>query len=417
MDLVKTSEQGEPSAARAIAFYLPQFHPILENDSWWGAGFTEWANVAKATPLFRGHDQPRTPADLGFYDLRASETRAAQAELAREAGIEGFCYWHYWFAGKRLLERPFNEVLASGEPDFPFCLAWANQSWSGVWHGAPNRILIEQTYPGAADHAKHFEALLAAFRDSRYIRVRERPVFVIHRPTEFPELPAFLEQWQTLARRNGLEGIHFVAHLLPQDECDWEAIGFSGATSVAALKVSSMSVVKLIKRRLGAAGEGETLLEHLSAAARIVRYALRKTWEKLGGQARPIFHYKDAMLFFLDGVEAKTNSYPCVVPNWDNSPRSGLRGQIMTGSTPELFRRHLRAALDLVRERPHEDRIVFVKSWNEWAEGNYLEPDLRFGRQYLDILCEELRATGIRPDDIPITVNLDAAGREATLSR
>jgi len=151
--------------ARLIAFYLPQFHPIPENDNWWGKGFTEWTNVAKARPLFRKHYQPHVPADLGFYDLRLPEVRAAQAVMARSVGIEGFCYWHYWFAGKRLLERPFNEVLKSGEPDFPFCLGWANQTWTGIWHGAPNRILIEQTYPGRADYEKHFHALLEAFHD------------------------------------------------------------------------------------------------------------------------------------------------------------------------------------------------------------------------------------------------------------
>ncbi|MGI9087616.1 MAG: glycoside hydrolase family 99-like domain-containing protein [Chthoniobacterales bacterium] len=380
--------------ARAIAFYLPQFHPIPENDSWWGAGFTEWTNVAKAKPIFRRHHQPRTPSELGFYDLRLPETRAAQAELAQEAGIEGFCYWHYWFAGKRLLERPFNEVLASGEPDFPFCLAWANQTWSGIWHGAPNRILIEQSYPGPEDHERHFETLLPAFRDSRYICVRNRPLFLIHRPTEFPDLPAFIEQWQKLAQQAGLEGIHFVAHLLPQDECDWEKAGFAGATSVAALKVSSMSIVKLIKRRAAemvrGRGEGVSLGEHVCAVGRILHYTVRRVWEKITGMTRPIYHYKDAMLFFLDGVRHRANSYPCLVPNWDNSPRSGLRGQVIIGSTPALFARHVRAAVQLVRERAFEDRILFVKSWNEWAEGNYLEPDLKFGRQYLEALRGEL---------------------------
>lgn len=136
--------------ARVIAYYPPQYHPIQENDEWWGKGFTEWTNVAKAKPLFPGHYQPHLPADLGFYDLRVPEVRHEQAEMARSHGVEGFCYWHYWIGGRRLLERPFNEVLKSGEPDFPFCLAWANESWTGVWHGSPQTTLMEQTYPGPA---------------------------------------------------------------------------------------------------------------------------------------------------------------------------------------------------------------------------------------------------------------------------
>ena len=154
-----------------VALYLPQFHSIPENDAWWGKGFTEWSNVAKARPLFPGHYQPHVPADLGFYDLRVPETRQAQADLAKQYGIGAFCYYHYWFAGRRLLERPFNEVLASGEPDFPFCLCWANSSWTGVWHGAPNRMLIEQTYPGVEDETRHFHSLLPAFHDKRYLRI------------------------------------------------------------------------------------------------------------------------------------------------------------------------------------------------------------------------------------------------------
>lgn len=376
--------------ARAVAFYLPQFHPIPENDIWWGPGFTEWTNVGKAKRFFRGHDQPRVPADLGFYDLRLSETREAQAQLARAAGIEGFCYWHYWFAGKRLLERPFEEVLASGKPDFPFCLAWANQTWSGIWHGAPNRVLIEQTYPGPDDHERHFATLLSAFRDRRYMTVRERPIFVIHRPTEFPELPAFIKQWQDLAMNNGLLGIHFIAHLLPQDEYAWEEAGFSGVVNVAALKVSSMSIRKLAERRWSERKESGSASEVIASAGRILRYALKKLWQKVSGEYRPIYGYKDAMLFFLDAVKEANNSYPCVIPNWDNSPRSELRGQILTGSTPELFRRHVHAAIELLKGRPAEDRLLFIKSWNEWAEGNYLEPDLRWGRNYLEALRDEL---------------------------
>ncbi len=201
-----------PPSPRVIAFYLPQFHPIAENDIWWGAGFTEWTNVAKAKSLFPGHRQPRVPADLGFYDLRVAETRAAQAAMARDCGVEGFCYWHYWFGnGRRILERPFHEVLASGEPDFPFCLAWANQSWTGIWHGNPGTTLIEQTYPGPADEVAHFEWALPAFRDPRHMRVDGKPIFVVFAPHDLPSTTSFIAHWRALAREAGLPGVYIIA--------------------------------------------------------------------------------------------------------------------------------------------------------------------------------------------------------------
>jgi hypothetical protein len=382
-------EHPRTPRARLIAFYLPQFHPIPENDKWWGPGFTEWTNVAKARPLFRGHYQPRIPGDLGFYDLRLPETRIAQADLARAAGIEGFCYWHYWFAGKRLLERPFEEVVKSGEPDFPFCLGWANQSWSGIWHGAPNRILMEQTYPGPGDYERHFQALLPAFEDRRYIRLRGRPVFVIFEPKNLPSIPAFIDQWQMLAAKNGLKGIHFVAHLFHDEWAkDYESSGFSGAVVATNIKLVLVPIREVASRnaaRIRRQGSYVSqLAEGLQASARISSYVWTKIRRRLVGSALDVFHYQDASMFFIDQMQRKANAYPCVIPDWDNSPRSATRGFILHGSTPELFRRHLEEGIQLVEDRDPEDRIVFVKSWNEWAESNYLEPDRKFGHQYLD---------------------------------
>jgi hypothetical protein len=381
-------------AARLIAFYLPQFHPVPENDRWWGKGFTEWTNVAKARPLFRGHYQPRIPADLGFYDLRVPETRVAQAALARAAGIEGFCYWHYWFAGKRLLERPFNEVLKSGEPDFPFCLGWANQTWSGTWHGAPNRILIEQTYPGREDSTRHFHALLQAFHDPRYIRVRGKPLFVIFNPSELPRPSEFIELWQSLAQENGLPGIHFVAHVAFHDQpYDHRSIGFGGALAADAYGVHHTNVWQRSLAWYGVQnGQSSALKSSLLQPVALGRAAYliaQKYFRRLLSKPR-VFEYAEAIRYFLTNVGPETDSYPCVLPNWDHSPRTGSRAIIMHNSTPDLFRVHLRQALRLVAGRSFEDRIVFVKSWNEWAEGNYLEPDLRFGHQYLDVVREEV---------------------------
>jgi lipopolysaccharide biosynthesis protein len=386
---------------RAIAFYLPQFHPIPENDEWWAKGFTEWTNVAKAKPLFPGHYQPHIPADLGFYDLRVPEIRQAQADLARKAGIEGFCYWHYWFAGKRLLERPFNEVLSSGEPDFPFCLGWANQTWSGIWHGAPNKILIEQTYPGPKDHENHFYTILPAFQDPRYIRVGDKPLFLIYIPHELSKAEAFLEQWQKLALKNGLPGIHFVAHL-HQSRPDYnpEQLGFDAVTVCNVTHICGSSRFDVALARLNKVAnngnEPAGLRSKILATVDAYKNKVLGKYHQLLGYPPYVYDYEDAMLFFQEGSLRFRTVYPSVMPNWDNSPRSGTRAIILKNSSPELFRRHLREVLRQATALPANRRIVFVKSWNEWAEGNYLEPDLKFGHQYLDVVRDEVLA-GSRP--------------------
>jgi len=384
--------------ARLIAFYLPQFHPTPDNDAWWGKGFTEWTNVSKAKPLYPGHYQPHLPADLGFYDLRVPEVRTAQADLARKAGIEGFCYWHYWFAGRRVLERPFNEVLASGQPDFPFCLAWANETWSGHWHGAEKRTLIEQTYPGKEDHERHFYTLLPAFKDPRYLRVNKRPVFTIFRPKGLPDPHAFIALWQDLATRNGLIGIHFVAHLFDEElDYPWRDVGYSGAVLTGALKLMRRRLWDITKEKW------RNLVNEKKWGPRIHKtiYLLTSTSRLVGHRILQrllrwpggVYYYRDAMLFFKSQVGLDLGCYPSVVPGWDNTPRAGRKGIVLQGSTPELFAEHARDILASVKARPPEDRIVFVKSWNEWAEGNYLEPDRKFGHAYIDALRAAVDAT------------------------
>ncbi len=385
------------SKPRLIAFYLPQFHPTAENDQWWGKGFTEWTNVTKAKPLFPGHQQPHLPADLGFYDLRLPEVRAAQAELGKKAGIEGFCYWHYWFAGRRVLERPFNEVVASGQPDYPFCAAWANHSWSSHWQGAENRMLIEQTYPGRDDIERHFHTLLPAFSDRRYIRVRNRPMFTIFRPKDLPQPEAFIEQWQELARENGLEGIHFVAHLFDNEsEFPWRKQGYSGAVMTNELKLMRRRLWDLVAERIrvarqtSASGKTRAWTDVVETAGRLVGHRMM---QRLFGWPGGVHYYRDAVLFFKSEQGLAQGCYPSVVPGWDNTPRAGKKGIVLQGSTPELFAEHARDILASVKDRPAEDRIVFVKSWNEWAEGNYLEPNRKFGHAYIEALRAAVDAT------------------------
>lgn len=368
--------------ARLIAFYLPQFHPIPENDRWWGQGFTEWTNVAKAKPLFRGHYQPNVPADLGFYDLRVPETRIAQAQMAKEYGIEGFCYWHYWFAGKRLLERPFNEVLKSGEPNYPFCLGWANESWTGIWHGSPNRMLMEQTYPGLADYEAHFYEVLKAFEDDRYIKIDGKPLFIIYRPKKLPDSKLFTDYWRELAVKSGLKGIYFMGTGF---EPTWipEKHGFDASIIINPDFTRGVSP-KLIAPQIWPKSTSFDKLYN-----KIVTLSTNNLPE--GKRQIPfVYSYETAIknAFLKDDV--KYEHYPCIFPNWDNTPRSGVNGRVFYGSTPELFRIHLKEALEIVKSQPEEKRIIFIRSWNEWAEGNYLEPDLQVGRGYLEVIKNEV---------------------------
>ena len=349
-----------------LALYLPQYHPIPENDRWWGPGFTEWTNVTRAEPLFHGHRQPHLPADLGYTDLRVPETRQAQADLARRSGVTGFCYWHYWFAGHRLLERPFDEVLASGRPDFPFCLAWANQTWSGIWHGAPDRILVEQTYPGPDDDRAHFASLLPAFADPRYVRVGGRPVFFVYQPGSLPDPARFVDTWQKMAVDAGLGGLYLVASLGESGYRDQVADGFDAGV-LFRYPFARTTEVK-VRDRLVARG-------------------------LLRGPRR--YPYRDVLAD--PPPEFTGRLFPGVYPNWDNTPRSGRAGLVATGATPERFAAHVRRGLELLAAHPDDEQVLVIKSWNEWAEGNYLEPDTETGTARLDALRRELVRAGHGP--------------------
>lgn len=377
--------------ARIIALYLPQFHPIPENDRWWGPGFTEWTNVAKSKPLFRGHVQPRIPADLGFYDLRLAETREQQAILAREAGIEGFCYYHYWFGGGRqLLERPFNEVVASGKPDFPFCICWANHTWSNkTWNRKSamqqDTVLMEQTYPGTEDDIAHFNSLLPAFRDSRYMTVDGKLIFVIYDPLKFINIERFIETWRKLAEKNGLPGFHFVG-MTPSTLTFRVAADGSRQRVMPNLKSSAKifkdvldlgfdSVNSFGKRRGEMLYEGKwknlakTILRHIGLPTGSIRYDYERT-------VRNYFAPEDSW----------ENVYPTILPQWDRTPRVSSWDGVYVNATPEKFEQHIRQALDLIKNKEPEHRILFLKSWNEWGEGNYVEPDLQWGHGFLDAI-------------------------------
>ena len=369
--LERKIKKTEVDKVRVIALYLPQFHPTPNNDRWWGKGFTEWINVCKARKLFQGHYQPHVPADLGFYDLRLNESRIAQAEMAKEYGVEGFCYYHYWFGnGKRELERPFQEVLESGEPDFPFMLCWANESWHAKFWNingiSQKKLLIEQEYGGIEDYTKHFYSLLPAFKDPRYLKVENKPMFMIYRPLDFPEVAFFIDLWQKLAKENGLPGLFFIGQTTIFEE----------------------NSVEIFSKRFDAINT----IRHYD----IVKYTnrIKRAFQKLYRIIfrTPFVHkYAAAKKYFIVESDKQENVIPTILPNWDHTPRSGNGGFVLTDSSPRLFGQVVREAVKAVKEKPQDKRIIFIKSWNEWGEGNHMEPDLMFGKGYLEELKNNLK--------------------------
>lgn len=378
--------------ARVIAYYLPQFHPIPENDKYWGKGFTEWTNVAKAKPLFKGHYQPRIPADLGFYDLRLPEVREQQAQMARETGIEGFCYWHYWFGnGKRLLQRPFNEVLQSGKPDFPFCLAWANHSWkTSTWeNGGKDRMIVEQRYLGEEDYTMHFQEVLPAFRDKRYITIEGKPLFTIFDPYNFRDVSNFIKTWQRLAKENGLKDIYFIAMCNSTSTLQRNA---DGALRRVTPNLQSSEKVYNDLLNLGFDGInsfGKSRAEML-CMGKYARIAKKLLHQYLPFLPTHCINYEKIMQHFFAPEDSWQNVYPSIFPQWDRTPRAGNSEGVYVNATPTTFKKHIQDALNVIKNKDMEHRILFLRAWNEWGEGNYVEPDLKYGHGFLDAIKETI---------------------------
>lgn len=376
--------------ARVIAYYLPQFHPIPENDEVWGKGFTEWTNVAKAKPLFRGHYQPRIPADLGFYDLRLPEIREQQAQMAREAGIEGFCYYHYWMGnGKQLLQRPFEEVLASGKPDFPFCLCWANHEWTTrTWqNGGKTKMIAPMVYSGDEDYTAHFNYVLPALRDKRYITVDGKPLFSIYDPYHFTDVRRFMELWRQLAKENGLPGIHFTAWMSSTSTIKRKDDG-SIERVLPNLKSSAdvyNQILSLGFDSITSYGKSRAEMLYMGKYKRIITKYVHKHIPFLPSLR---YNYAKVMPHFFAPEDSWENVFPTIFPQWDRTPRAGSSEGIYVNATPENFKRHIEDALNVIKDKQQEHQILFLKSWNEWGEGNYVEPDLHYGHGFLDAIRE-----------------------------
>lgn len=358
--------------ARIIAMYLPQYHPFKENDEWWGKGFTEWTNVGKAKSLFTGHNQPRVPTELGYYDLRLPIIREQQAQMAREAGVTAFCYWHYWFGnGKRLIPEVFQEVLDSGKPDFPFCLGWANHSWFAKnWNSdgtTTQKLLMEQTYPGIKDEKMHFEFLLKAFKDSRYVKIEGRPLLYIFAPQDLPQ--EYLDNFRKWSREAGFPDLYLVANMANPhySEIMAKQAGYD-----------AMSYQRL----------GNYLHEGNEIKDKIIRQA-QVRWRKIKSFFihRPPFmndYSKYYKYLIRPEVDSREDIIPSILPQWDHTPRSGWNGSLLINAKPEYFYHHCKEALNVVKNK--KNPILFLKSWNEWGEGNMMEPDLTYGRGFIEAL-------------------------------
>lgn len=340
-----------PQRVRALAFHLSQFHPIPENDQWWGQGFTEWTNVTRARPNFTGHWQPHLPADHGFYDLRVPEVLEQQAALARAYGIDGFCFYYYWFSGKRLLERPIETMLRSGRPDFPYCFCWANENWTRRWDGADHEILIAQN-PSRTDDARLIEDLLPHFRDPRYIRVDGKPLFIVYRVGVVPDPRAASDSWREACRRAGVGDLYLCA-AKTYDTDDPTPLGFD-------------AVVEFPPHGLRTAP--------LNASLDIVNPAF----------AGQVIDYRRFVLDVLARPEPDYVLHRTVFPGWDNTPRRPDAALTFINATPEIYEVWLREIVRrTIERRAPSQRLVFINAWNEWAEGAHLEPDRRYGHQFL----------------------------------
>ncbi len=349
----KSNSSEQVIQPRIIAFYLPQFHPIPENDLWWGKGFTEWTNVTKAQPLFEGHYQPHLPTDFGFYDLRVREARHNQIKTAKQYGIDGFCYHYYWFSGKRLLNKPLDDMLLDPASDMPFCLCWANENWTRRWDASEHEILIEQKYQ-IDDDLNFIKSIVPFFNDNRYIKVNNAPFLIVYRPQQLPDARRSLSIWREYCASIGIPNLH-IACALTHGNLDYEEFGFDGG--VAFPPHNLFGLQKTINR---------------------------DTLEFFNDFSGIVCNYKDVAELYLNREYKQPNVYRTVFPSWDNSARTGSRSLIVLNGTPANYQSWLTKTINQsIEEHPQKDRLIFINAWNEWAEGCHLEPDRKYGLGFL----------------------------------
>lgn len=359
---------------KPIALYLPQYHMIQENDQWWGEGFTEWTNVKKAVPLFKDHYQPHVPLDQKYYDLSSNEVLIQQADLAKKYGVYGFCFYHYWFNGKLLLEKPLHNLLQSKEPDFPFCLSWANENWTRAWDGQEKQVLMQQSY-ALADDLKHIEYLIPFFKDKRYIKIDGKPVFLMYRSELHPNINAATDLWRKEVKKAGFPDLYlirmenFKRNINPRDH------GFDAGMEFA--PDYKLRGKKINKRNM-------------------LSYLFNKSIHKMG--IKKSAYFENGIFSYpavAKAMSAKNHPgysyFRCIAPSWDNSARRKKNATIFIDSSPELFEEWAKKMNEYTAEHlPENERFLFINAWNEWGEGCHLEPDEKCGDSYLKALKKAL---------------------------
>ena len=382
---------------KIIAFYLPQFHNIPENDEWWGDGFTEWVNVKAAKPLFEGHQQPKVPLNDNYYNLLDDNVKIWQAKIAKEHGVYGFCYYHYWFSGKMLLEKPMEQMLKNKAVDIPFCISWANETWTKAWVNDEKKVLILQKYGEKDEWKQHFDYLLPFFKDDRYIKENNKPLFIIYRPEVVECLNEMLDYWNQLAIENGFDGMCFAYQTINMDitngsdtsRFDYDIeVQPSYARFDMSNQKSKLAVLKKIRRNVAKWFEKKFGID-------LLRYTSPM-------MARKLLHtngidYSEAWETILARKPISNKCIPGAFAAWDNTPRHKERGWVYTNNTPEIFEKYLEKQIVRARDVYHKD-MIFMYAWNEWAEGGYLEPDEEHGYAYLDAIRTALEKTGEFPE-------------------
>ena len=377
---------------KVIAFYLPQYHEIKENNEWWGKGFTEWTTLKKAKPLFEGHYQPRVPLNNDYYDLSDVKVMERQCKMAREYGIYGFCMYHYWFDGHMLLEKPMEQYLADKNCDLPFCICWANEHWTKAWESKENTILIEQNYGDQKQWKEHYVYFRQFFLDKRYICEENKPLLVIYRPELITNLNEMLDFWNDLAKNDNFSGMKYAYQHVSFDNIKYKddsrfdyAIEYQPSYGYRDLDYQFIRFLKNVKSALNRFTEKTIHLTidvqkitNMNTGPRIIEYD--RIWK-----------------IILKRVPPSSKYIPGAFTDWDNSPRRGNLGTVYSGASPLKFAQYFKSLVGRAKDVYHQDKI-FVFAWNEWTEGGYLEPDQKYRYGYLEGIRNALIETGEMPD-------------------